>query len=245
VTRVVAVIQARMGSTRLPGKVLRDIGGQTMLARVVRRVQRATLLDEVVVATTTESVDDAIVIECEDLGVPVFRGDEEDVLDRFYWAARAYQAQIVVRITADCPLISPQIIDRVVGAFLDAEPDYASNCTLEHTYPRGLDTEVMTMAVLEHAWYEAAERYQRVHVTPYLYQNPGLFRLLSVTNDQDYSGYRWTVDTPEDLKFVCAVYNRLGSTGDFSWMDVLALLAQEPALAEMNRDIRQKSLRKG
>jgi len=242
--RIVSIIQARTGSTRLPAKVLKDIGGQTMLARVVRRTQRSAMLDEVAVATTVNAADEPIVTECVNLGVPVFRGAEEDVLDRFFLAARACDGQVIVRITSDCPLIDPGVIDKVVNAFLEAEPDYASNCQ-ERTYPRGLDTEVMTVAALDIAWRHAREPYQRAHVTPYLYQNPERFRLLSVTGDRDYSAYRWTVDTPEDLAFVQGVYQEFGNDDAFAWTDVLALLSREPALAEVNREIQQKTLREG
>ena len=145
--RIVAIIQARMGSTRLPGKVLRDIGGASMLARVVSRARQSKLLDEVLVATTTEPLDEPIVSACQKLGIPVFRGNQEDVLDRYYRAAGAYQAEAVVRITSDCPLIDPEIVDRIVGSFLAERPDYASN-TLIRSYPRGLDAEVMSMAAL-------------------------------------------------------------------------------------------------
>jgi spore coat polysaccharide biosynthesis protein SpsF len=243
--RVVAIIQARMGSTRLPGKVLMNIGAKTMLARVVRRTQRATLLDEVVVATTVKPGDDAIVAECERLSVPVFQGNEQDVLDRYYQAARVHQAQAIVRITSDCPLIEPEVIDHVVGAFLGAKPDYASN-TLERTFPRGLDTEVVTLSALERTWREAEEPYQRMHVTPYLYQNPSLFRLLSVTSTKEgLSEHRWTVDTPEDLAFVRAVYARVGDDDSLRWTDVLDLLIREPDLLELNCSVRQKALREG
>jgi spore coat polysaccharide biosynthesis protein SpsF len=241
---IVAIIQARMGSTRLPGKVLKDIGGETMLARVVKRTQRATSLSQVVVATTTSLADAAIVTECVRLKVPVFRGDEEDVLDRYYQAGQAHKADAVVRITSDCPLIDPGVVDQVVQAFLDARPDYASN-TLERTYPRGVDTEVVTMTALHRAWREAREPYQRVHVTPYFYQNPQLFRLLSVKADADYSRYRWTVDTSEDLAFVQTVYTRLGNDDAISWRAVLTLLESEPVLAELNRYIQQKELSEG
>lgn len=242
--RVVAIIQARIGSTRLPGKVLKDIGGCTMLARVVHRTKRATLLDEVVVATTVEPADKAIVAECAKLDVPVFRGDEQDVLDRYYRAAQAHRAEAIVRITSDCPLIDPGVTSKVVRAFLETNPHYASN-SLERTYPRGLDTEVMTLSALERAWHQATESYQRVHVTPFLYQNPDLFKLLSVKNDQDYSSYRWTVDTPEDLAFVQEVYERLGNDDAIDWTDVLGLLEREPALVEFNRAIQQKALHEG
>jgi spore coat polysaccharide biosynthesis protein SpsF len=241
---VVAIIQARMGSTRLPGKVLRDIAGDTMLARVVRRAQLARSLSAVVVATSVAPSDDAIVAECARLGVPVFRGHEQDVLDRYWQAACAHQADVVVRITADCPLVDPGVVDQVVAAFRDARPDYASN-VLERTYPRGLDTEVMALATLEQTWREADRPYQRAHVTPYIYQNPDRFRLLSVRADADYSAYRWTVDTPEDLAFVQAVYARLRDKPAAPWTVVLTLLTGEPDLAEMNRDIQQKALHEG
>ncbi len=242
--RVVAIIQARMGSTRLPGKVLRDIGGMPMLARVVRRVQRAKLVEQVVVATSTENSDVPIIEACASLGVQVTRGSETDVLDRYYQAARRSHAEAVVRITADCPLIDPGVMDQVIAAFLKQRPDYASNI-ITRTYPRGLDTEVLTIMALERTWKEAIEPYQRVHVTPYFYQNPQLFRLLAVTSTQDYSQQRWTVDTAEDLAFVREIYRQLGNRDDFTWCEVLALIQSDPTLAEMNTDIHQKALHEG
>ncbi len=242
--RVVAIIAARMGSTRLPGKVLQDIGGETMLARVVRRTQGAARVDKVLVATTTEEIEEPLLAECERLGVDVFRGSEQDVLDRIYGAALANDAQAVVRITSDCPLIDSRLIDRVVLTFLDLMPDYASN-VLERSYPRGLDAEVVAFSALERAWREAPEPYQRAHVTPYIYQNPGQFRLISVTDTADRSRYRWTVDTEEDLAFVREIYRRFSPDSDFSWTDVLALLSREPGLTEINRSIQQKVLSEG
>jgi spore coat polysaccharide biosynthesis protein SpsF len=242
--RVVAIIQARMGSTRLSGKVLRDIYGETMLSRVVHRAKRATLLNDIMVATTVKLIDEAVVAEATRLGVPFFRGSEDDVLDRYYQAAIACRADVVVRITSDCPLIEPTIIDMVVRAFLNANPDYASN-TLIRTYPRGLDIEAMSLSALTVAWREASKPYQRTHVTPYIYENPHLFRLLSVTGSSDYSRYRWTVDTPEDLEFVREIYYRLSHNSSFDWHDVLELCEREPALTELNSHIKQKPLEKG
>jgi spore coat polysaccharide biosynthesis protein SpsF len=241
--KVVGIIQARMGSTRLPGKVVADIHGRPMLWYVVQRTRAAETLDEVVVATTTEPADNVIVAFCREHKVGCFRGSEQDVLDRYYQAARKHDAEAVVRITSDCPLIDPEVIDRTVRAFLDKQPDYASNSVVR-TYPRGLDTEVMTFRALELAWHEARHPYQRAHVTPYIYENQGQFKILSVTGDQDHSAYRWTVDTPEDLAFVRAVYARCEGEGSLL-SDVMRLLEREPELVEINRSVAQKALHEG
>ncbi len=242
--KTVAIIQARMGSTRLPGKVMQDIEGATMLARVVSRTRRATSLTGVIVATSTEDGDRPVVEECGRLGVPCFRGNESDVLDRYYRAGQSCGANVVVRITSDCPLIDPSVIDKTVAEFHSHPSDYASN-TLHRSYPRGLDTEVFTMVGLERCWREAKDSYQRVHVTPYFYQHPALFRLHSVEGERDFSANRWTVDTPEDLQFIREIYNRLGPGDSFGWREVLELLEREPALRAINESITQKALHEG
>jgi spore coat polysaccharide biosynthesis protein SpsF len=242
--KVVAIVQARMGSTRLPGKVLQDIEGESMLARVVNRLRGARLIDESLVATTDQPADDAVVQECKRCSFAVFRGDENDVLDRYFRAAQFSRSDVVVRITSDCPLIDPAVIDKTVQAFLHAQPDYSSN-GLVRTYPRGLDTEVMTVQALERAWRSADQAYERIHVTPYIYEHPAEFKILSVTAAEDYSHYRWTVDTPEDLEFVRAVYCRLKTAGQFGIQEVLELLRREPELQEINRFITQKALHQG
>lgn len=238
----IAVIQARMSSTRLPGKVLMDLGGQTMLSRVVRRLQRAIGLDGVLVATSVEPDDDAVVEECCRLGVPVCRGSRDDVLDRYYHAARTASAATVVRITADCPLLDPDVVAALVEARARHQADYASN-TLERTYPRGLDVEVFTFEALERSWREAKQPHQREHVTPYIYEHPDLFKITSVKlHDATYGHWRWTVDTWDDLQFVRAVYALLpeDSTG---WQDVVQVLTAYPNLLHINRNVRQKPLR--
>ena len=239
--KIAALIQARLGSTRLPGKVLKDIGGRTMLARVVRRAQRAAGIDEVVVVTTTQPADSAVAEESARLGVSCFRGNELDVLDRYYQAAKQFKADAVVRITSDCPLIDPGVVGSVVSIFHNEAADYASN-VIERSYPRGLDTEVVSIDALTRAWREAQQPYQREHVTPYFYENPVLFRLASVKGDVDYSRYRWTVDAPEDLEFVRAVYARLEDRDNFEWTDVLQILNDQQVLAIMNAGVRQKSV---
>jgi len=242
--KVVAIVQARMASTRLPGKVLKDLEGETVLARVVNRLRRARLINELLVATTDSPADDAIVKECRGLGAPVSRGDQNDVLDRYFRASQLAKAEIVVRITSDCPLIDPEITDKTIAAFLEALPDYASN-VLARTYPRGLDTEVMSVAALGKAWQAARKSYEREHVTPYIYEHPAEFKLLSVTEDEDRSGHRWTLDTAEDLEFIRAIYVRLKDKAMFGWRDVLELLDREPALIELNRSVMQKDPHEG
>ena len=241
--KIVAIIQARMGSTRLPGKVLAEIHGRPMLWHVVERTRAARHANEVIVATTNVTADDAIVEWCHQQKIVCFRGSEEDVLDRYYQAATQHQADIVVRITSDCPLIDGEIVDKVLREFSVGHFDYASN-GIARTYPRGLDTEVMTYAALERAHATANQPYQRAHVTPFIYENPKLFSILSVTSMEDYSSYRWTVDTPEDLGFVRTVYDRIGRD-DCKWTEVMDLLQREPQLAQINGSVPQKALHEG
>lgn len=241
--KIVTIIQARMGSTRLPGKVLKDIGGQPVLARVVNRIRRARNVGEVVVASTNNCSDDVIADECRRLSVECFRGEELDVLDRYYQCARAYKADAVVRICSDCPMIEPEVSDQVIEAFLERRPDYASN-TVVKTFPRGLDTEILTMDALSRAW-RNAQQYQRVHVTPYVYENPREFPIYPVTCERDYSSFRWTLDTADDLQFMRAVYERFDNDDRFYWRDAIALLECEPALATINAHVTVKALQEG
>jgi spore coat polysaccharide biosynthesis protein SpsF len=242
--KVVAIIQARMGSTRLPGKVLKNLGGETVLARVVNRTRRATLLNEVVVATTDQLADDPIVRECKRLSIACFRGDEVDVLDRYFRAAQKFSAHAVVRITSDCPLIDPELTDATISAFLNLRPDYATN-SLVVTYPRGLDVEVFTAEVLARTWRAAREAYQRTHVTPYIYENPQLFKIVSLTAEKDYGKYRWTLDTMEDLEAIREIYKYFGDRDSMRLSQVLSLMESHPELAELNSRVRQKTLREG
>jgi len=232
----VAIIQARMGSSRLPGKSMAQIEGRPMLWHVVQRVKRARLVDRVVVATSTNPVDDAIADMCRQDGIPCHRGSENDVLDRFYGAARAEKAAWVVRITADCPLIDPEVIDLVVRRFQRGDLDYASNAMVR-SYPDGLDTEVFSFSVLERAWHEATKTSEREHVTPYLRSEK--FRTANVESDSTslYQHYRWTVDELQDLEFIRAVYRAMRDKGAFGMKDVLELLEKSPGLEKMNSEI--------
>ena len=236
----VAIIQARMTSTRLPGKVLADVAGRPLLAFMLARVRCARRLDAIWVATTTNAADDPVVALCESLAVPAFRGDEHDVLGRYTGAARAAGADTVVRLTADCPMIDPALIDQAIEMFADGGYDYLSNA-IHLTYPDGLDVEVFTAEALAAADREAADPYHREHVT--LYFRTGIYHDLAVgdyrvghmTAPSDFSHLRWTVDTQEDLDQVRELIADLPE--DFAWHDVLALLTREPErLASGRRD---------
>lgn len=235
--KVIAIIQARMGSTRLPGKVLMELAGEPMLVRCVNRTRRTPVIDEVVVATTVQPADDAIEHLCDSKGWSYFRGSENDVLDRYYRAALAHQADVVVRITSDCPLIEPEVVDRVVQEFIERQPqvDYAVN----EWFPRGLDTEVMRFDILKQAWGEDHNPVWREHVTPYIYHKPNLFQLHYVMNEVNLSHMRWTVDTPQDWALVRRIYEHFGHDR-FSWRQVLSLLAENPSWLELNQQVKQK-----
>ena len=235
----VAIIQARRGSTRLPGKILLPLLGEPMLTLVVRRVSRATTIDTTIVATTRRLEDDAIVDLGQREGWVVQRGSEDDLLDRYVEAARAHGAETVVRITSDCPLIDPAVIDRTVLAFRAGNVDYASNTLEPRTYPRGLDVEVVAMHALERAWREDRNPAWREHATPYLYRHPERFRLLRVPGPVDRSVHRWSVDTEADYQLICRIYDALGRD-DAGWEDALALVELHPDWAESNRDVVQK-----
>ncbi|MBG0785922.1 MAG: glycosyltransferase family protein [Anaerolineaceae bacterium] len=243
---VVAIIQARMGSSRLPGKVLKEIGGVPMLARVVVRARRARSLGRVVVATTTDPGDDLLAAYCRKQGFPVFRGDPYDVLDRYYQAARRFDAEIIVRLTADCPVIDPREIDRTVSAFLDAKVDFAANRLpppWHRTTPIGMDTEVVTFQALARAWREAEAKYEREHVMPYFYEEAGRFNILLVDHDPDLGDLRLTVDTPEDLELVRKVFDRFGNTDEFTMAEMVALLESHPELRQLNAAVTHKTYR--
>lgn len=238
--RTVAIIQARMGSTRLPGKVLNDIAGQPILWHVVTRTRLASLLDETVVATTVEEEDDRIVEFCEDNEFRYVRGSENDVLDRYYKAATKTNADTVVRITSDCPLISPTIVDRTLRIFNKTNSDYA-NTKIE--YPNGLDVEAMTFATLERAWEEATRPEDREHVTTYIRRSDD-FDKTTVENLLDTSQYsatdkdtvlRWSVDYPSDLEFVRTIYDHLHKNGlwTFDQQAVFELLERHPEIVDI------------
>jgi spore coat polysaccharide biosynthesis protein SpsF len=230
-----------MGSTRLPGKVLLDVCGAPMLARDMARLARTPGVDALVVATTTLARDDAIAALCARSGWACFRGDEADVLDRYYRAATEHRADAVVRVTSDCPLIDPQVSGAVVRCLRDDPSlEYASNVHPRRTYPRGLDTEAIRMDVLARLWKEDRDPASREHVTAYVRRNPAKFRMANVEEADDQSAHRWTVDTPEDLELVRRIYAHFGRD-DFGWREVLALLARHPDWVALNAHVVQKN----
>lgn len=242
--KVVAIIQARMSSTRLPGKVLKIASGRTMLERMLERVRQSRTVNQVIVATTTDPSDDPIVRACRRYGAEVFRGSLPDVLDRYYHAAKLYQAEIIVRLTGDCPLIDPILIDEVVLALIEHRVDFACNRLpppFSRTYPIGLDVEACTFQALESAWLNADQKHEREHVLPYLYAVPGRFTILQLDHTEDLGHLRWTLDTPEDLKLLRRVYRYFKGRNDFSWLHVLKLWREKPEMFEVNAQVKHKS----
>jgi spore coat polysaccharide biosynthesis protein SpsF len=239
-TRVVAIVQARMGSTRLPGKVLRQLAGRPMVLHVAERADRIVGVDDVVVATPDGDEDAPLRQLLDEHGIASSTGPTDDVLARYAIAARASAADVVVRITADCPLLSPAVAGRVVAAFLEGGCDYASN-TIERSWPRGMDTEVLSRETLETLDSTALAPFEREHVTPGAWQHPERFRIRSVRNGVDLSSYRLTVDTDADFRLVEAIFETLGRD-DAELDEVIALLARRPDLVAINTGIEQKGL---
>jgi len=260
-SRVIAIIQGRMSSSRLPGKILADIAGQPMLQRVFIRTSRAATVSKTIFATTTDASDDPVAEYCDFSGIPFTRGSLYDVLDRYYQAAKQAKADYVVRVTADCPVIDPILIDNVVNTLLEGEYDFACNRLpppWHRTYPIGLDVEACTFKVFEKAWKEAKEPQHREHAMPYFYEevqlsavrrqlsegtSPRGFRVALLNHITDFGDYRWTVDTPEDLEFIRQVYRRFGGRDDFSWKEVLDVVHNEPQLMQINASIKHKTLK--
>jgi len=236
----IVVIQARTGSSRLPGKILMPLAGRPLLARMIERVRAASFPFECVVATTTEASDDPVRALCRSLDVACFSGHPTDLLDRHYRAALPYGADAVVKIPSDCPLIDPAVIDRVLHCYAErrGRVDYVSNLH-PATYPDGNDVEIMTAGVLEEAWREATLPFEREHTTPFIWERPGRYRLGNCpweTGNNFSMSHRWTIDYPEDYEFIRAVYDELWSAGGkpFTLGDILALLERRPALASIN-----------
>lgn len=228
-----------MSSSRLPGKVLRPILGVPMLMRQVERIRRAGTLDALVVATSTDRSDDALERVCAENGVSCFRGSLDDVLDRFYRVALERKPEYVVRLTGDCPVADPAVIDAVVRYAVAGGFDYASN-TLQPTFPDGLDVEVLTFRSLETAWREARLPSQREHVTPFVHQQPARFKIGNYAGPRDLSHLRWTVDEVADFELIRQIYEALyPAKPDFTTDDILALLERRPELKQINASLKR------
>lgn len=240
----IMIVQARMGSTRLPGKILKNILNKPLLAYQLERLKRVSSVKNLVVATTTLPEDQQVADLCQIMGIPVIRGDVENVLSRYLQAARAFNAQIIVRISGDCPLIDPALIDKAMQMFREHIPpyDYVSN-TIMRTYPRGLDVEVFTIKSLEDAAKNARHLEEKEHVTPYIWQKPDTYHIGHLMQEKDESSYRWTVDTIEDFTLISKIIEALyPENPSFSKDNVIDLLGKHPDWIEINRHIQQKVL---
>jgi spore coat polysaccharide biosynthesis protein SpsF (cytidylyltransferase family) len=235
-----AIIQARMGSTRLSGKVMLEISGKPVLWHVINRVSKSKLIDGLVVATTINKEDDIIEKFCNQNSIPVFRGSEDDVLDRYYQCARKFGIKNIVRITADCPLHDPLVIDLVIERYRLGNCDYVSNAD-PPTYPDGIDVEVLSFDVLEKAWRNASLISEREHVTPYIRKHSDLFRINNVANEEDLSTYRWTLDQAEDFEFIQKIYKKFEELNidEFCIKDIIGLLEKNPELTSINSAIQR------
>lgn len=238
------IIQARMGSTRLSGKVMKDLFGKTVLEHVIDRVKQSKTINEIIIATTENTTDDIIEKESFKYGVNVFRGSEEDVLSRYYYAAKENSVDVVVRVTSDCPLIDPFVIDEIISFYLENKFDLVTNGgsdLLQRTYPRGLDVEVFSFDILEKAYQNADKSYQREHVTPYIYENS--IAIYYYKNLPDYSNHRWTLDTEEDFVLIKEIYNDLyRGEHNFYLSEIIDLFKQKPQLFKINEHIEQKKI---
>ncbi|MBC9933800.1 cytidylyltransferase domain-containing protein [Chitinophaga qingshengii] len=236
---IITVTQARIGSTRLPGKVLKTINGISLLQIHLERIGLAQKTNKIKVATTLETGAEAICEIAATLGVEYYQGNTTDVLDRFYHAVKEERPDYVVRVTADCPLIDPKIIDKVISFAVTNRLAYASN-TMVTTFPDGMDVEVFTFDALEKAWKEAVLGSDREHVTPYIWRNSTfkggeMFLSGNVTNEPDYGSLRLTVDEPADLELITKLITQLGSKA--GWLDYVTYLEQHPELLRINSDI--------
>jgi len=233
--KTVAIVQARMGSTRLPGKVMMPVAGMPMIELLLERLSRARAIDIIILATSSRARDDELSSHVEKLGYAVYRGSEDDVLDRYYQAACLHKADTVVRVTGDCPLIDPALVDEVVDAYMNTGVDYASNID-PPTYPDGLDAEVFSFRALERDWKEAFTPYEREHVTPFIRES-GYFTVTNVSYSEDYSAERWTVDKPGEMELIQRIFEHFQPRRDFGWREIMELRQQHPDWFSGNRHL--------
>ena len=241
--RKLIIVQARMGSSRLSGKVLKEVCGKTLLEHLIIRLRRVKQADKIVIATTIKKEDSQIVDLCNMLNTPFYRGSANDILSRYYEAALNYEADLVVRVTSDCPLIDPQIVDRIITYYIDNNDniDYVSNC-LNRTYPRGMDVEVFPFSILKEAYEEAKKDYEREHVTPFIRSRHSRYRLHNIEHSTNLSHYRLTVDTSEDFELVEKIFEELFfEKPEFEMKDILAVLEVNSEWLSINSHVIHKS----
>ncbi len=240
------IVQSRMNSSRLPGKIMMPLGGKPLLARMIERLRRSVYGQNIVIATTWLPADNKVAELALQLNIPLFRGHPDDLLDRHYQAACEFGFDYVVKIPSDCPLIDPQVVDYVIGSFLaEKNLDYASNLH-PATWPDGNDVEIFTFEALQKAWKEAQQKHQREHTTPYFFENPHLFRIKNITNPEGNENlsalYRLTIDYPEDYQLIQAVFENLyAHSPDFGWKDIVQFLDENPSIQALNASYAGKS----
>lgn len=240
--KVIAIIQARMGSSRLPGKVLKQVNGKALLLHQVNRLKNCQKIHQIVIATTIKSEDDQIVELCKNNNIDFFRGSEDDVLERYYETWKSFGGDVIVRLTSDCPLIEPNVVDATIQYYLDNKFDYISN-TIERTFPRGLDTEVFSSEVLDVAFNNATLIRDREHVTAYLYTHPEIFNIGLYKDESDYSFYRLTVDTEEDFQVIKNIYEAYkGKEEKLNYSAIITLMKDNPNWKKINEHIEQKKI---
>lgn len=244
--KIAAVVQARLGSTRLPGKILKELSNKPMLWHIVNRLSHSKRIDKVIVATTNLSEDDEVQKFCETNNILFYRGSSEDVLSRYYEAALKFNAELIIRITSDCPVIDPFIIDEMLEYYFQESKsvrlDYISNVH-PRTFPRGLDTEIFSIDSLVKTHNEAKLQFEREHVTPYIYNHQELFTIKNFSNEKDFSFHRWTVDTPEDFSLIDEIYKALYRKDElFLFEDIIKLFENRPNLFSINQNVKQKKL---
>jgi len=230
----VAIIQVRMSSTRLPGKVLKKLNGITVLESLLNQLNYSKLLNDKIIATTSNSEDDVIFNFCKSKEIKCYRGSQDDVLDRYYNCAKKFSINTIIRITSDCPLMDPQVIDDVIDFYLKNSYDYVNNF-YKRTYPYGNDVEIFSIKVLEKVWEKATKPSEREHVTPYIYNNPGEFSLGWIENKENLSEFHWTIDRKEDLIFVQNIFKKI-SKRPILMKDIIDVIKDDPSLLEINKN---------
>ena len=230
----IVIIQVRMGSTRLPGKVLKKLNGITVLESLLNQLNYSKLLNDKIIATTSNSEDDVIVNFCKSKEIKCFRGSQDDVLDRYYNCAKKFSINTIIRITSDCPLMDPQVIDDVIDFYLKNSYDYVNNF-YKRTYPYGNDVEIFSIKVLEKVWEKATKLSEREHVTPYIYNNPDEFSLGWIENKENLSEFHWTIDRREDLIFVQNIFKKI-SKRPILMKDIIDVIKDDPSLLEINKN---------